>query len=79
MIRYNYNQGILVVEGSYAQIIANKIDGQYAICQHKVGSYTTLQQMHFQDFEMLCGGTKFSELSEWLVANKDRVAFEVKS
>ena len=26
VIRYNYNQGILVVEGCYATIIANKID-----------------------------------------------------
>ena len=26
VIRYNYNQGILIVEGSYAHIIANKID-----------------------------------------------------
>ena len=26
IIRYNYNQGILIVEGSYARIIANKID-----------------------------------------------------
>lgn len=26
VIRYNYNQGILVVEGSFATIIANKID-----------------------------------------------------
>lgn len=26
VIRYNYNQGILIVEGSYAKIIANKID-----------------------------------------------------
>ena len=26
VIRYNYNQGILVVEGCYATIMANKID-----------------------------------------------------
>lgn len=26
VIRYNYNQGILIVEGSYAEIIGNKID-----------------------------------------------------
>ena len=26
IIRYNYNQGILIVEGSFATIIANKID-----------------------------------------------------
>ena len=26
VIRYNYNQGILIVEGSYAEIYANKID-----------------------------------------------------
>jgi parallel beta-helix repeat protein len=26
VIRYNYNQGILIVEGSHATIIANKID-----------------------------------------------------
>jgi hypothetical protein len=26
LIVSNYNQGILVVEGSYAQIVANKID-----------------------------------------------------
>jgi len=26
VIRYNYNQGILIVEGSYAEIFANKID-----------------------------------------------------
>ena len=66
------------LNGGYV-VIANKIDGQYAICQHKVGSSTPLGQMHFQDFHMLCYGTKFSELSEWLVANKDRVTFEVKS
>ena len=27
VIRFNYNQGVLLVEGSYAHIIANKIDG----------------------------------------------------
>ena len=31
VIRYNYNQGILIVEGSYAEIIGNKIDANMPI------------------------------------------------
>tara|TARA_B100000424_G_scaffold214568_1_gene172323 strand:- start:6559 stop:7023 length:465 start_codon:yes stop_codon:yes gene_type:complete len=63
-------------------IIANKRDKEnpmYAVCQHRVGSATDLGGIHFHNFEMLFHGTKFSELSEWMVANKSHVSFEVKS
>ena len=51
VIRYNYNQGILIVEGCYATIIANKIDANIKANIALGGQYSGKTKIKFNMIE----------------------------